>query len=72
MQPQRFCPSLNETLAVSCGSTLWTTTRNARSDQCMYFGMAIILAQKIADIKQLTLDDLLVQMRGNVREMYGI
>ena len=35
-------------------------------------GMGVVVAQKIAEVKGLDLDDVLIQMRENVQEMYGI
>ena len=35
-------------------------------------GMGVIVSKKIADVKGLELDDVLIQIRENVSEMYGI
>ena len=35
-------------------------------------GMGLIIAQKIADVKGLEIDDVLIQIRENCTEMYGI
>lgn len=35
-------------------------------------GMGLIIAQKLSEIKELDLDDVLIQIRENVNEMYSI
>ena len=35
-------------------------------------GMGVVVAQKIADVKGLEIDDVLIQMRENVKDLYGI
>ena len=35
-------------------------------------GMGLIVAQKVSEIKELELDDVLIQIRENVNEMYDI